>query len=374
MPEPMRAHSRAMGWKMYQEVRGCISDERTFEGWRLPASTTLCRGGRTTAASRAMTEALAQANPHAAVVVLEDLAHMAPLTSPEPVHAGDRSAPRARRGLVNAKAAKKERSHAAIVLAAARLLRERGIAGARVADVMGAAGLTVGGFYAHFASKEALVDDALRRTGRASAREALFGGLEGEPHPGRPRGGGGEALPLGGPPRPGGGRLPPSCRGLRGIATTASAHREVLAEELEVLRGRARGGDAGGGRARASAAGPRRARNHGRRALARARGAGHAALGRGSPPREPGLRRARPHRTLTRTLAKATPPRLSRSTAWRWTSPGDEGAVQRFSVKDSRSSPRPVRSSSNAPPVENHDTRIDSRRGSTRCEATSSAT
>ena len=87
MPEPMRAHSRAMGWKMYQEVRGCISDERTFEGWRLPASTTLCRGGRTTAASRAMTEALAQANPHAAVVVLEDLAHMAPLTSPEPVHA-----------------------------------------------------------------------------------------------------------------------------------------------------------------------------------------------------------------------------------------------------------------------------------------------
>ncbi len=83
---------------------------------------------------------------------------------------------------MNAKAEKKERSHQAIVEAAGRLLRERGIAGARVADVMGAAGLTVGGFYAHFASKEALVDDALRRTSQ-SLREKLFRGLEDKPAP-----------------------------------------------------------------------------------------------------------------------------------------------------------------------------------------------
>jgi TetR/AcrR family transcriptional repressor of nem operon len=41
--------------------------------------------------------------------------------------------------------------------AAARLLRERGIRGASVADLMAAAGLTHGGFYGHFASKDALV-------------------------------------------------------------------------------------------------------------------------------------------------------------------------------------------------------------------------
>ena len=51
---------------------------------------------------------------------------------------------------------------ATILESAARLLRERGISGARVADVMKGAGLTVGGFYAHFGSKEALVDEAFR--------------------------------------------------------------------------------------------------------------------------------------------------------------------------------------------------------------------
>jgi TetR/AcrR family transcriptional repressor of nem operon len=42
---------------------------------------------------------------------------------------------------------------------------------------MAGAGLTVGGFYAHFASKEALVDDTLRMTARA-LREQMFHGLE----------------------------------------------------------------------------------------------------------------------------------------------------------------------------------------------------
>ena len=47
-----------------------------------------------------------------------------------------------------------------IVGAAARMLRERGIEGTSVADVMQAAGLTHGGFYRHFDSKEALVSEA----------------------------------------------------------------------------------------------------------------------------------------------------------------------------------------------------------------------
>ncbi|WP_033343229.1 TetR family transcriptional regulator [Catenuloplanes japonicus] len=48
-----------------------------------------------------------------------------------------------------------------IVRIAARLFRERGVAGVSVADVMAEAGLTHGGFYKHFASKEALVAEAV---------------------------------------------------------------------------------------------------------------------------------------------------------------------------------------------------------------------
>ena len=44
---------------------------------------------------------------------------------------------------------------------ASRLLRERGLEGTSVADVMSDAGMTHGGFYKHFDSKEALVERAL---------------------------------------------------------------------------------------------------------------------------------------------------------------------------------------------------------------------
>ena len=81
---------------------------------------------------------------------------------------------------MNAKIEQKERSHETILESAAQLLRQRGIAGARVAEVMKGAGLTVGGFYAHFGSKEALVDEALRRTG-AELRERLFSRLDEKP-------------------------------------------------------------------------------------------------------------------------------------------------------------------------------------------------
>ena len=48
-----------------------------------------------------------------------------------------------------------------ITEASARLFRERGINGVSVADLMGAAGLTHGGFYGHFESKDALAGVAL---------------------------------------------------------------------------------------------------------------------------------------------------------------------------------------------------------------------
>lgn len=57
----------------------------------------------------------------------------------------------------------KERTRQEILDSAMRLLRERGISGASVSEVMKGAGLTVGGFYAHFESKEELVGLSLRQ-------------------------------------------------------------------------------------------------------------------------------------------------------------------------------------------------------------------
>src|SRR3954469_979688 len=48
-----------------------------------------------------------------------------------------------------------------VVRTAARLFRERGVDGVSVADVMAEVGLTHGGFYKQFASKEALVAEAV---------------------------------------------------------------------------------------------------------------------------------------------------------------------------------------------------------------------
>jgi TetR/AcrR family transcriptional regulator, transcriptional repressor for nem operon len=53
-------------------------------------------------------------------------------------------------------------NRATIAEAAARLIRERGIDGLSVADLMASAGLTHGGFYGHFESKQALAASACR--------------------------------------------------------------------------------------------------------------------------------------------------------------------------------------------------------------------
>jgi TetR/AcrR family transcriptional regulator, transcriptional repressor for nem operon len=87
---------------------------------------------------------------------------------------------RTERAAMSPKAEQKSRTRAAILASAARLLRDRGIVGARVADVMEGAGLTVGGFYAHFPSKEALVDETLTRTAEAM-RDRLFSRLDDKP-------------------------------------------------------------------------------------------------------------------------------------------------------------------------------------------------
>ena len=80
----------------------------------------------------------------------------------------------------------KARSHERIVEIAAARLRESGTAGPGVAELMKAAGLTHGGFYKHFGSREDLVAEAVERAlrdnegfvatltaGAADARTAL---------------------------------------------------------------------------------------------------------------------------------------------------------------------------------------------------------
>jgi AcrR family transcriptional regulator len=84
------------------------------------------------------------------------------------------------------RAAQKAESRERIVRAAAAAVRRHGFAGAGVAEVMGDAGLTHGGFYAHFPSREALLAaaadcagaDGVAQLARVAAAAAPGGGLE----------------------------------------------------------------------------------------------------------------------------------------------------------------------------------------------------
>jgi TetR/AcrR family transcriptional regulator, transcriptional repressor for nem operon len=63
---------------------------------------------------------------------------------------------------------RKEATHERIVGAAARAIRRSGYSGTGVADIMKDVGLTHGGFYAHFASREAMLAEAADRAGAES--------------------------------------------------------------------------------------------------------------------------------------------------------------------------------------------------------------
>jgi len=76
--------------------------------------------------------------------------------------------------------AHKQRSREAIVEAAGRVFRRLGYDGASVDSIMGEAGLTRGGFYAHFDSKEDLFAEVVRRSVKdaESVREKGLEGLD----------------------------------------------------------------------------------------------------------------------------------------------------------------------------------------------------
>ena len=75
--------------------------------------------------------------------------------------------------MTNRKAKQKQESREAIQASAAALLRERGIKASSVMDVMKGAGLTVGGFYNHFDSKEDLFVQVLQNASRANWNSLL---------------------------------------------------------------------------------------------------------------------------------------------------------------------------------------------------------
>ncbi len=77
--------------------------------------------------------------------------------------------------------AEKTATHERIVQVAARRFRESGLDGVGVADVMKEAGLTVGGFYRHFDSRDALVTEAV-----AAALEAWRAQLDQSRDPAAP--------------------------------------------------------------------------------------------------------------------------------------------------------------------------------------------
>src|SRR5438270_7068946 len=73
----------------------------------------------------------------------------------------------------------KTRTRDRIVRNAARKLRAEGLSGSGVASVMKASGLTVGGFYKHFQSKDELLAEAIAQA--FSDSEKIFSSLQNIP-------------------------------------------------------------------------------------------------------------------------------------------------------------------------------------------------
>jgi TetR/AcrR family transcriptional regulator, transcriptional repressor for nem operon len=71
----------------------------------------------------------------------------------------------------------KEQTRARVLEEAARVARRDGVVSASVAKVMSGLGMTVGGFYRHFRSQEALAGESIAFALRQSTR-ALLAGLE----------------------------------------------------------------------------------------------------------------------------------------------------------------------------------------------------
>ena len=79
--------------------------------------------------------------------------------------------------IMSTSANRREDSHEGLVGVASRAIRRAGYRGVGVADIMKEAGLTHGGFYAHFASRDVLMVEATERAGREN-QAALSAAIE----------------------------------------------------------------------------------------------------------------------------------------------------------------------------------------------------
>ena len=74
---------------------------------------------------------------------------------------------------MNKPLSRREVTHNRILETAARAIRRGGFHGVGVADIMKDAGLTHGGFYAHFSTRDAMLAEALERAGNDSAERLI---------------------------------------------------------------------------------------------------------------------------------------------------------------------------------------------------------
>jgi TetR/AcrR family transcriptional regulator, transcriptional repressor for nem operon len=79
--------------------------------------------------------------------------------------------------------AEKEATHRRIVKAAAAQIRQDGVAAVRVSELMREAGLTHGGFYRHFGSREDLVEEAIDAARSPTDRDKPILGQAWTPEP-----------------------------------------------------------------------------------------------------------------------------------------------------------------------------------------------
>src|ERR1700727_157778 len=83
---------------------------------------------------------------------------------------------RRKRGKMARSQAEKEATHRRIVGAAAARIRRDGVDAVKVAELMREAGLTHGGFYRHFGSREDLIAEAIDAALTDGSRQADTGG------------------------------------------------------------------------------------------------------------------------------------------------------------------------------------------------------
>src|SRR5256885_7271583 len=84
----------------------------------------------------------------------------------------------------SARASAKEATHERIVSVAARAIRRSGYGGTGVADIMKEAGLTHGAFYAHFASRDAMLAEAAGKARAQAPRPVAHLGAQAPPRTG----------------------------------------------------------------------------------------------------------------------------------------------------------------------------------------------